>query len=170
LLWEDVLSRKAQSATARKSNAAGPLADDLASLDRLVSMGEWKAAALVGGGIMEVLLVAMAQSVRGAFDAHCRLELEKSNSKRDDGAHWNQPPAKIGMYGLIAALFGSGCMSAKDAALCHAARKVRNAIHGGAVTDAEARHVADAVALLLPTQAPKAAPATKTWTRPTLTA
>ncbi len=144
LTWEDVLSRVRRPAPGRHQ-------EDVRAIEKHLRAHEWKAAAFVAGGLLEALLVEAAQSARAAVEAVCAAELGKSKRKQNDGARWDQPVERLGLYGLIYALVSCGELSAEEAATCTAARKSRNALlHGQrSVTEKEARGLAEAALLLL---------------------
>ncbi len=120
--------------------------NDLQSADRLIGLREWKAAVLVGGSALEALVLALVERHEAEAQAFTARMLARSKRRRDEGARWDQPLNKLGLYGLVTVAGELGILSPDAVDTCHRARRARNAIHpgDGAVGRVEALAVRDA--------------------------
>jgi hypothetical protein len=126
------------------------VAEDLRSLESLLGQQEWKAAAFIGGSVLEVLLYGALTEREVAVRAFADRMLARPRGQQDDGCKWSAPLNSWGMYGLIVAAEALGIATHDTADAFNRARRVRNKIHGraGEVSRAEAREVAAAVATM----------------------
>lgn len=137
----------------KHANLPGAIARDLATLQSLLRQQEWKAACLIGGGLLEALLYERV-SARGA-EARAYGELACAQMRRreaDELAHvLRRPVERWTSYALILVAAGIKILSARETEQAHRARRARNAIHsfGRTVGRGEAREVRDVVRAVL---------------------
>lgn len=138
------VSRRAQMSTfdvqvTEEGTESDPIVMDIVAVERLVTLGEWKATALLGGSVLEALLLSAIAGVREAVSRFRYQQLALSKGKRDDGARWDQRPEDWGLYGLIRAAEAVAILSPDEVDLCHRARLVRNRGHHGLGSEAIGR-------------------------------
>lgn len=136
----------------RGTPRAAATSEDLESLDRLLSWCEWKAAAAIGCAVLEVELATALEAWGGAAREFGRLQ----RRRHDDGARWEQPIHRWGLYGLTVAAVHFGIIEGSEAELVHSVRKARNALHEGATVSRAAAEGARAAVVAVLERVPHA--------------
>ena len=98
------------------------LSRDIASIERLVAAGEWKAATVLGGSIIEALLLdALEKREASARD------VKSFGAKKG----WNKPLDEWPLEWMIQAGAALDILSDEDRQTCGLSQRFRNLIHAG---------------------------------------
>lgn len=104
------------------------IARDCASLDALILDEEWKAATVIGGSVVEALLLAALSKRKGA---KAKAAEATHIANKDPGWSKVQPLDKWDLWKLISVANELKLIDAKVAKICDGARDFRNLIHAG---------------------------------------
>jgi len=105
------------------------IARDIDSLDALMKDLEWKAVTVIGGSVVEALLLDWL--LHGGNDAKARAEEAKHIAARDKGWKYTQPLDKWDLWKLIAVACDLSLITDTVANVCDGVRDFRNLIHAG---------------------------------------